>query len=28
VPRVHVSPEHGPELLRATMMLPQLFARW
>jgi peptidoglycan/xylan/chitin deacetylase (PgdA/CDA1 family) len=28
VPRVHVSSEHGPELLRATMMLPQQFARW
>ncbi|HWG07940.1 MAG TPA: polysaccharide deacetylase family protein [Solirubrobacteraceae bacterium] len=28
VPRVHVSAAHGPELLRATMMLPQLFARW
>jgi peptidoglycan/xylan/chitin deacetylase (PgdA/CDA1 family) len=28
VPRVHVSPDHGPALLRATMMLPQLFARW
>jgi peptidoglycan/xylan/chitin deacetylase (PgdA/CDA1 family) len=28
VPRVHVSAGHGPELMRATMMLPQLFARW
>ncbi|HTZ87765.1 MAG TPA: polysaccharide deacetylase family protein [Solirubrobacteraceae bacterium] len=27
VPRVHVSPRHGAELLRATLWLPQLFAR-
>jgi len=28
VPRVHVSVAHNPELMRATVMLPRLFARW
>jgi peptidoglycan/xylan/chitin deacetylase (PgdA/CDA1 family) len=28
VPRVHVSEGHGPELLRATIMMPRMFARW
>ncbi len=27
VPRVHVGPRHVPEVLRATLVLPQLFAR-
>jgi peptidoglycan/xylan/chitin deacetylase (PgdA/CDA1 family) len=28
VPRLHVSPSHGPELLRAVAWLPRQFARW
>ncbi|HEY5260811.1 MAG TPA: polysaccharide deacetylase family protein [Solirubrobacteraceae bacterium] len=28
VPRVHVGPDHGPELLQAMVWLPRLFARW
>ncbi len=28
VPRVHVSPNHGPELLRAMLALPRLFTSW
>jgi peptidoglycan/xylan/chitin deacetylase (PgdA/CDA1 family) len=28
IPRVHVGPSHGPELLQAILCLPQLFARW
>jgi peptidoglycan/xylan/chitin deacetylase (PgdA/CDA1 family) len=28
VPRLHVGPGHGPELLRAALWLPRLFTRW
>jgi peptidoglycan/xylan/chitin deacetylase (PgdA/CDA1 family) len=28
VPRIHVSPSHGPELLQAMLWLPRLLARW
>jgi peptidoglycan/xylan/chitin deacetylase (PgdA/CDA1 family) len=28
VPRLHVGPGHGPELLHALLCLPRLFTRW
>jgi peptidoglycan/xylan/chitin deacetylase (PgdA/CDA1 family) len=28
VPRVHVGPSHGPELLQAILWMPRLLARW